>query len=158
MNGIIATKYMVYLAIAILTGITCTVIAAEAMDPLKSEQAMATSLATSIALDLNSLMSAEEGRTEMEIDPGTNFYITITYHNAGAKKGYSVDADGYYVVVSIEKSSRTVYGIRRIDGYPSSLGTEYTELETEIWKPKGICVVKDRGSRYPKVKERMLVC
>jgi len=149
---------MIFLTIAILIGITGMVLVVMSIDPMKSEHTKATTLATGIALDINSLVSEDAGRIETEIDPSTDYFIRVIYHKAGNKEGYTVDADGYYIVVSIEKAGRTVYGFRRIDGYPSGLGQESSRLETDIWKPKRICVVKDAGSDYPVLKEWMLGC
>ncbi len=158
MRGILAPKYMIYITIAILIGISGLVFVVMAIDPMKSEHTKATALATGIALDINSLISEEKGVIETEINPDTDYYVRVIYHKAGKKEGYTVDTDGYYIVVSIEKAGRTVYGIKRIDGYPSTMGQDYARLETDIWKPKRICVVKDTNSYYPTLKESMLGC
>jgi len=157
MRGLFSSDQMIMLAFAVIIGILSIIFFVDAIDPMKSEHAKTTALANSIALDLDSLLSVDEGKIEMEIAPDTNCRIRVIYHKAGKKDGYTVDKDGYYVVVSIDKIGRTVYGIKRLDAYPSSRGDIVSEVETDIWKPKRVCITKNPEA-YPIIREWHLGC
>ena len=151
-------KNVVLTLFALLIGVTALIVVVKYIDPLSSEQGLTAKVANSLAMDIDSMSSVEEGRIETTMDPEKEMQIKVGFQKSGQKEGYIIDEDGWYVIASMMKLTKRIVMTSRIRTYPSSWNDELRDHEMDMFKPQKICVVKERGKKYAYVKEWLLGC
>jgi hypothetical protein len=97
-----------------------------------------------VALYIDTMASVEKGSVEIPIEEGTVNRFEIAYRNKDKEE--EIPEDGWYVIVTYKLPERK--SASRINTYP-----EGANLDTRIFSPSVLCVVKEQGSEYPRVKK-----
>jgi hypothetical protein len=102
----------------------------------------------SISTHIDTLSSAGEGRIKLDIPLDVVKAVSVSYETKGNREGYTIEEDGWHVIVSYKMGSTTFRSASLIRSYPAG-----APLQKTLSSPTGICVVKERDSPYAEVQK-----
>jgi hypothetical protein len=101
----------------------------------------------SISVQVDALSAADEGMVRLSIPQNMIKSVSISYETKGKHEGYTIDEDGWYVLVSYKVGSGSAKGASLIRSYPQT-----APMGDSITSPSGLCVVKESGWPFAEVQ------